>query len=100
MRDTRILSRLELRVNGARPEALAVISDDPFSATFVVAVPDPDPGVADSTLMVFRRRYVGQGMREDLVVPQLRRRAHLLRRRAVRGLGLRRPLRRQRGAGR
>ena len=67
VRDTRILSRFELRVNGARPEALAVVSDDPFSATFVSRCP-PRPGLADSTLMVFRRRYVGQGMREDLVI--------------------------------
>ncbi|HLI72961.1 MAG TPA: glycogen debranching N-terminal domain-containing protein [Acidimicrobiales bacterium] len=67
VRDTRILSRFELRVNGARPEALAVVSDDPFSASFVSRCP-PRPGRADSTLMVFRRRYVGQGMREDVVI--------------------------------
>ena len=67
VRDTRILSRFELRVNGARPEALAVVSDDPFSATFVSRCP-PQPGRADSTLMVFRRRFVGQGMREDIVI--------------------------------
>ena len=67
VRDTRILSRMELRVNGARPEALAAVSDDPFSATFVSRC-RPRPGLADSTLMVFRARYVGQGMREDLVI--------------------------------
>jgi len=67
VRDTRLLSRLELRVNGTRPEALAVVSDDPFSATFVSRCP-PRPGHADSTLMVFRARYVGQGMREDIVI--------------------------------
>ena len=54
VRDTRLLSRFELRVNGVRPESLAVVSDDPFSATFVSRCP-PRPGVADSTLMVFRR---------------------------------------------
>jgi glycogen debranching enzyme len=67
VRDTRILSRMELRVNGARPEALAAVTDDPFSSTFVSRV-RPRPGLADSTLMVFRARYVGQGMREDLVI--------------------------------
>ena len=67
VRDTRILSRMELRVNGARPEALAAVTDDPFSATFVSRC-RPRPGLADSTLMVFRARYVGQGMREDLVI--------------------------------
>ena len=54
-------------MNGTRPEALAVVSDDPFSATFVSRCP-PRPGMADSTLMVFRPRYVGQGMREDIVI--------------------------------
>lgn len=67
VRDTRILSRLLLRVNGVRPEALAAVSHDPFSATFVSRC-QPGPGRADSTLMVFRARYVGQGMREDLVI--------------------------------
>ncbi|MHB8681632.1 MAG: amylo-alpha-1,6-glucosidase [Acidimicrobiales bacterium] len=67
VRDTRILSRLELLVNGQRPEPLAAISDEPFSATFVTRC-QPRAGRADSTLMVFRSRYVGQGMREDIVI--------------------------------
>jgi len=67
VRDTRILSRLELRVNGTRPEALAAVTDDPFSSTFVSRC-RPRPGQADSTLMIFRSRYVGQGMREDIVI--------------------------------
>ena len=65
--DTRILSRLELLVNGQRPEALAALQEDPFSATFVTRC-QPAGGRADSTLMVFRARYVGQGMREDIVL--------------------------------
>ena len=64
-RDTRILSRFEVLVNGTRTEPLAAITDDPFSATFVSRCL-PATGRADSTLMVFRSRYVGQGMREDL----------------------------------
>jgi glycogen debranching enzyme len=67
VRDTRILSRFELRVNGAAPEPLACVSEEPFSATFVSRCP-PRSGRADSTLMVFRGRYVGQGMREDVVI--------------------------------
>jgi glycogen debranching enzyme len=67
VRDTRILSRFELRVNGTRPESLTVMSDDPFSATFISRCP-PRAGSTDSTLMVYRRRYVGQGMREDVVI--------------------------------
>src|SRR5664280_2943774 len=60
VRDTRLLSRFEVRVNGARTEPLAAVTDDPFSATFVSRCL-PAPGRADSTLMVFRSRHVGQG---------------------------------------
>src|SRR5579875_131308 len=67
VRDTRILSRFEVRVNGTRPEPLAALSEEPFSATFVSRC-QPKPGRSDSTLMVFRHRYVGQGMREDLTI--------------------------------
>ncbi|HXW32170.1 MAG TPA: glycogen debranching N-terminal domain-containing protein [Acidimicrobiales bacterium] len=67
VRDTRILSRFELLVNGQHAESLAAVADEPFSATFVART-EPRPGHADSTLMVFRSRYVGQGMREDIVV--------------------------------
>ncbi|MDQ3756693.1 MAG: amylo-alpha-1,6-glucosidase, partial [Actinomycetota bacterium] len=66
-RDTRFLSRFELRVNGAQPEPLAADTTDPFSAVFVART-RPRPGRADSTLMVFRYRYIGRGMREDLVI--------------------------------
>ncbi len=66
-RDTRILSRLEVLINGAMAEPLAAVTDDPFSATFV-ARNLPAPGRADSTVMVFRERHVGQGMREQLVL--------------------------------
>lgn len=66
-RDTRFLSRLEVRINHQIPETLAASPIDPFSAVFV-ARSHPRPGRADSTLMVFRYRYVGRGMREDLVV--------------------------------
>jgi glycogen debranching enzyme len=67
VRDTRILSRFELRVNGGPPEPLAALAEDPFSGTFVSRA-QPRPGHADSTLMVFRTRHVGQGMREDITL--------------------------------
>jgi glycogen debranching enzyme len=67
VRDTRIVSRFELRINGTRPESLSAITEDPFSATFVSRC-QPRPGRADSTLMVFRARHVGQGMREDVCI--------------------------------
>src|SRR5438445_9715831 len=54
-RDTRFLSRLELRVNGHLPEPLAAEAMDPFSATFVLRS-RPRQGRPDSPLMVFRSR--------------------------------------------
>ncbi len=66
-RDTRFLSEMELRVNGQVPEPLAATATDPFSASFVLR-DHPLRGRADSHLVVFRHRYVGRGMREDLVV--------------------------------
>ena len=66
-RDTRFLSELRLRVNGRWPEPLAATTLDPFSAAFVLR-DHPRVGLADSALMVFRSRYVGRGMREDLTV--------------------------------
>jgi glycogen debranching enzyme len=66
-RDTRFLSRWSLRINGQPPEGLAHAVPDPYSATFVART-RPRAGRADSNLMVERRRYVGRGMREDLVI--------------------------------
>jgi glycogen debranching enzyme len=58
-RDTRLISGLELRVNGTRPDPLAGTSTDPFAAVFVAR---------SANLLVLRRRYIGRGMREDLIV--------------------------------
>jgi glycogen debranching enzyme len=66
-RDTRFLSCLQLQVNGQRPQALASVTPEPFAATFVARI-RPRPDRADSTLMIFRRRYIGRGMREDLAI--------------------------------
>ena len=66
-RDTRFLSGYTLRINGEHPEALARAVPEAYSATFV-GRGRPRTGRADSDLMVERRRYVGRGMREDLVV--------------------------------
>ena len=66
-RDTRFLSELRVRVNGEWPEPLAARSLDPFSASFVLRA-NPQPGRADSHLVVFRSRYIGRGMREDVTV--------------------------------
>jgi glycogen debranching enzyme len=66
-RDIRFLSRWSLQINGQSPEGLARAVADPYSATFVARARS-GPGRADPNLMVERRRYVGRGMREDLVI--------------------------------
>ena len=96
VRDTRILSRFELRVNGARPESLAAVTDDPFSATFVSRCP-PRPGVGRLHPDGLPASLRGPGHARGPHHPQLRRRAHVLLGGAVRRLRLRRPLRRERG---
>jgi glycogen debranching enzyme len=65
--DMRILSRLELRVNGTPVEALATVSENPFNASFVTRA-KPAERMADSTVLVFRSRYLGRGMREDIAL--------------------------------
>ncbi|HZT67205.1 MAG TPA: glycogen debranching N-terminal domain-containing protein [Acidimicrobiales bacterium] len=69
-RDTRFLSCLQLRINGEPQQPLTVMLGDPFSATFISRA-RPVAGRADSTLLVVRRRFVGDGMREDLVLRNL-----------------------------
>ncbi len=66
-RDTRFLSRFGLRLNGRPLQSLSAYVGDPFAAGFVTRA-SPRPGRADSTLVAFRSRYVGRGLREDLVV--------------------------------
>lgn len=66
-RDTRVVSLWRLRVNGAAPEPLSATLREPFSASFVLR-DQPHAGRADSHLVVVRNRYVGQGLREDIVI--------------------------------
>lgn len=66
LRDTRYLSRFELRLNGESPEVLAAVGGEPFTTAFVGrARPGPE---GHSTLLVIRRRYLGLGLREDIEV--------------------------------
>jgi len=67
VRDTRVLSHWELRVDGASVEALATVPVDPYACVFICRAPTR-PGHAEPTIIVERHRYVGDGMREDLVV--------------------------------
>lgn len=77
-RDTRLLSRWELDVDEVDVEPLAVQSSVPYAAAFIGRRP-PRPGLADSTLLVVRRRYVGNGMREDITVRNVGREAAAVR---------------------
>jgi glycogen debranching enzyme len=67
VRDTRMLSRWELRVDGLEPQPLNMTLAEPFAGTFLGRMP-PRAGRADSTLLVMRSRYVGDGMREDITL--------------------------------
>jgi len=68
--DTRFLSRWKLLLDDAEAQTLASVRLNPFAATFL-ARGWPRPGQADSTLLLERHRYVGDGMREDLVLRNL-----------------------------
>ena len=72
--DTRFLSVWRVRLDAAELQHLAVIPHHPFAATFV-SRGQPRPGQSDSTLLTERSRYVGNGMREDLVIHNLGREA-------------------------
>ena len=74
VQDRRLLSRLELLVNGERPEPLGGTADgvgrwpaDPADATFAYRARSV-PGPAEPALLVTRRRLVGGGLREDVEV--------------------------------
>jgi hypothetical protein len=66
-RDTRIVSRWELKVDEEPLEPLALVPADPFSGTFL-SRSQPRRGRAESSLLVTRARYVAGGMREDITV--------------------------------
>ncbi len=67
VRDTRLVSRLELSVNGHLPEPLAPQSREPYACTFLSRMP-PSDGLADSTLLVTRRRVLNDGMDETITL--------------------------------
>lgn len=65
--DSRLLSDSELRLGGRPLEPLTVTLDDPNMAVFVSRT-RPERGEADSNTVVFRRRYLGEGLREDITI--------------------------------
>ncbi len=65
--DTRLISHLQLSIGLDDPEPLSTAPLSPSIATFCSRA-RPENGVADSSVLVRRTRYVGQGMREDISV--------------------------------
>jgi glycogen debranching enzyme len=68
--DTRIVSRWIVTLDGKPVEPLVVFSKQPWQGTFL-GRGAPRPGRVESTLLLRRERYVGQGMREDLILENL-----------------------------
>jgi glycogen debranching enzyme len=66
-RDTRVISRLELRADGQRPGPLSARSAEAFTALFVSRLP-PRAVLGDSTLLITRERLIGDGLRETITV--------------------------------
>ncbi len=98
-RDTRFLSGLEVRVNGAAPEPLAAESHRRRSPPPSCSAPSRGPAGPTARSWCFRYRYVGRGMREDLVVRNFGEEAGLLLGRAQLRRRLRQPVRGQGGPG-
>ena len=65
--DTRFFSRLELRINGARPLLLSSGKVEYFPAAFYLRNPVTD-GLAQDSLSIARERFVGDGMQDHLVL--------------------------------
>jgi glycogen debranching enzyme len=65
--DTRVVSAWRVTFDAAELDHLAVFSGEPHHATFLGRGKPRAPG-QESTLLVQRERYVGAGMREDIIV--------------------------------
>ena len=68
--DTRFISGWQLAIDGRPVVPLTVQRPGPYAAVFIGQRP-PEPGLADSTLLVVRERYVSAGMVERISVRNL-----------------------------
>jgi glycogen debranching enzyme len=66
-RDTRVLSRWDLSVDGETPEPLAAMTPEPYRGTFLGRLARRT-GRTDANLLVQRDRRVGNGLREDITI--------------------------------
>nr|WP_236057609.1 glycogen debranching N-terminal domain-containing protein [Mycobacterium sp. SM1] len=69
-RNTRVLSRWELLLDGHTPEALSVQTPEPFTGQFILRKA-PRAGLRDTSLLLVRERFVSGGMRETLTLENL-----------------------------
>jgi len=67
VRDTRVLSHWALTIDGRVPEPLTVQWSEPYAAAFIGHLPHRS-ALSRYNLLVIRRRYVGDGMREDITI--------------------------------
>lgn len=67
VRDTRVVSKWRLRIDGAPVEPLSSFAREPFHGQ-LVGRGMVRAGQPEATLVVERDRYVGAGMREDLTI--------------------------------
>ncbi|MHC1557835.1 amylo-alpha-1,6-glucosidase [Actinomycetospora sp. C-140] len=69
VRDVRVVSRWELTVDDLPGEPLRAEVAEPFVGSVLLHVRgDPDSAHRRGSLLLVRRRYVGEGMREDLLL--------------------------------
>jgi glycogen debranching enzyme len=67
VRDLRVLSQWALTIDGRAPEPLIVQRSEPYAAAFIGHLSPRSP-LSRYNLLVVRRRYVGDGMREDIAI--------------------------------
>jgi glycogen debranching enzyme len=65
--DTRFLSKLKLTINGERPRLLTSAKVEYFSAAFYLRNPLAG-GLRPDTLSLARRRFIGEGMQDRVIV--------------------------------
>ena len=68
VQDTRVLSRWILTIDGRTAEPVTVQQADPYAAAFIGRLPPPPGAPADAAMLLTRRRYIGDGMREDIAI--------------------------------
>lgn len=71
VQDTRVVSRWQLRLDDEPLQPLTMLTNAPYRASFLCRV-KPTASGGERALLVRRDRFVGNGMREDISVVNLR----------------------------